>query len=132
MIVFGHDTLHSDISDCRECLGATKNQYYQYIIQISRYHIDSSLCCNIPVYRFIVTALRSYCRHPGRLCARLRSRSHHTVLKFCKCLYLNSHLPQTIHIWNMSAWKGRLRFHKNRRGFMPWGGASGQNLGTHL
>ena len=43
----------------------------------------------------------SYCSHPGHLlvcaCACLL-HSRHTVFKFFKCLYLNSHLPQTIHI----------------------------------
>ena len=66
----------------------------------------------------------SYCNHPGRACVRFCSR--HTVLKFFKCLYLNSHLLQAI--WNMGAWEGRLRFHKNR----PLGSCPEVGLGIKI
>ena len=32
LFCFFMDTLHSDISDCPESLGATKNWYYRYIM----------------------------------------------------------------------------------------------------
>ena len=69
----------------------------------------------------------SYCSHHGR--PRLSSRTHHTELRFFKCLYLNYHLSQRIHIWNLGTWEGLLRFHIPE--FMSEGGARGQNLG-HL
>ena len=53
----------------------------------------------------------SYCSHPG--CPRSCSRSPHAAVKFFKCLYLNNH-SQTMHIWNITAWEGRLQFHKDR------------------
>ena len=67
-----------------------------------------------------------YCSHPG--CPRARLHSRHTVLQFFKCLYLNSNIPQNIHIWNVGAWEGRLRFHKNR----PLGSCPGVGLGFNL
>ena len=56
IIVFGHavffmDTLHSDVSDYPECLGATKNRYYRYIIAVP-YWLGSILqYTDLPVYR---------------------------------------------------------------------------------
>ena len=51
LFCFFMDTLHSDILDCPESLGATINQYYLYIILISRYHIRSILqYTDLPVY----------------------------------------------------------------------------------
>ena len=69
----------------------------------------------------------SYCSHPGRprlrLRLRLRSRSRHTVLKFFKCLYLNSHSSQRHQIWNLGTLEGLLRFQENKPlGSCPWVG----------
>ena len=39
----------------------------------------------------------SYCSHPGRT----RSRSHSTLLKFSRSLYLGNHLSESIHTWTI-------------------------------
>ena len=59
------------------------------------------LLINWPVWR----------SHTGR--PRLCSRAHHIALKFFKCLYLNCHLSQRVHVWNLSSREGLLRFQKN-------------------
>ena len=86
-----------------ECAGWPWPSLFECMIRTLSYNTMSTIFCS-PVW-----STWSFCCHHGHPCSRFL----HTALKFFKCLYLNCHLSQSIHIWNLGIWEGLLRFQKN-------------------